>query len=279
MTAGAPIERLLRRDRAIIVVALVLLCLLAWLYLFTGAGMNMDVRALSGLAPSSAPTKGHHDMAAMPGMGAGGWTAAAFAIHLAMWWVMMVAMMLPAAAPTILLYATVHRGAQAQGRLDPGAPPAGAFLAGYLLIWLLFSLAATVLQWALEWQGILSAMTMGSQSRWLTAGLLLAAGLYQLTPLKQACLAGCRSPAQWLARHWRPGASGALRLGIRHGAYCVGCCWLLMAILFAGGVMNLAWIALLALVVMAEKLLPGGPWIARGLGTALVAGAAVVLMA
>lgn len=279
MTAGAPIERLLRRDRAIIAAALVLLCLLAWLYLFTGAGMNMDVRALSGLAPSSAPMKGHDDMAAMPGMDTAGWTAATFAIHAAMWWVMMIAMMVPAAAPTILLFATVHRGAQIQGRLGDGAAPVHAFLAGYLLVWLLFSLAATAVQWALERQGVLSAMTMGSQSRWLTAGLLLAAGLYQMSPLKQACLDGCRSPAQWLARHWRPGAAGALRLGLLHGAYCVGCCWLLMAILFAGGVMNIAWIAVLTLVVMAEKLLRVGPWIARGLGATLVVVGMVVMIA
>jgi predicted metal-binding membrane protein len=112
-------------------------------------------------------------------------------------------------------------------------------------------------------------MMMGSRSRWLSGGVLIAAGLYQLSPLKNVCLAQCRAPASFLARHWRPHASGALRLGAQHGAYCVGCCWMLMALLFVGGVMNLIWIAALTTMVLIEKVLPRGQWIGRSAGVAL----------
>ena len=136
---------------------------------------------------------------------------------------------------------------------------------------------AAMLQVALVNSGVLSQMTMSAGGKWVSAAILVAAGLYQLSPLKQACLAHCRNPARFLSRHHRPGRSGALRLGVVHGAYCVGCCWLLMALLFVGGVMNLAWIALLTLLVAAEKLLPGGKWIARIAGLALVAWGVVLL--
>jgi predicted metal-binding membrane protein len=130
---------------------------------------------------------------------------------------------------------------------------------------------AVVAHWTLQRNGLISPAGMASQSRWLSAGVLIGAGLYQLSPFQNLCLSHCRSPAAFLSRHWRPGASGALRLGVLHGAYCVGCCWMLMALLFVGGVMNLAWIAGLTLVVMAEKLLPGGRWIGRAGGMALLA--------
>jgi predicted metal-binding membrane protein len=116
-------------------------------------------------------------------------------------------------------------------------------------------------------------------SRWLSAGVLIAAGLYQLSPLKALCLAHCRAPASFLSQHWRPGAAGALRLGAMHGAYCVGCCWVLMALLFVGGVMNLVWIAVLAVLVLAEKLAPRGEWIGRGAGVAFIVwGVATVIV-
>jgi predicted metal-binding membrane protein len=200
-------------------------------------------------------------MAGMAGMGpAPGWPIAA-----AMWMAMMVAMMLPSAAPTILLYATVHRGLR-----RPGAPPTAAFLAGYLACWFGFSAVAAAVQLALG-----NAMVIGGGT---AAALLIAAGLYQLSPLKEACLNRCRSPAQFLSSHYRPGAAGAWWLGLLHGAYCVGCCWLLMALLFIGGVMNLAWVALLTLFVAAEKLLPGGQWIARIAGIALIGWGAALLV-
>jgi len=201
-------------------------------------------------------------MGSMAGMQAQpSWTLIA-----AMWAAMMVAMMLPSASPTILLYARVHRHSNGPG----AAPPTAAFLGGYIACWLGFALIAATLQVALGGMDLVS--------RNVAAALPIATGLYQLSPLKDACLNRCRSPAQFLSRHYAPGAMGAVRLGLLHGAYCVGCCWLLMALLFVGGVMNLAWVAALALLVAAEKLLPGGMWIARIAGVALI-GWGVLLLA
>ena len=191
-----------------------------------------------------------------------------------MWTVMMVAMMLPSAAPAILLYATVHRHSLGEGR-----PPTASFLGGYLACWTGFAAVAATLQIGLEREALASPMTMTLVSRGAAAGLLIAAGLYQLSPLKDACLGKCRSPAQFLSRHFRPGAAGAARLGLLHGAHCVGCCWLLMALLFVGGVMNLAWVAALTVLVAAEKLLPGGEWIARIAGAAMIGWGLVLLAA
>ena len=191
-----------------------------------------------------------------------------FATVAAMWWVMMVAMMIPAAAPTILLYARVHRysnGAES-------APPTATFLTGYLACWGGFALIAAGLQ---SW--LVSPMSMALASRDAAAGLLIAAGIYQLTPFKDACLGRCRSPTAFLSRHYAPGSTGAFRLGVLHGAYCVGCCWLLMSLLFVGGVMNLIWVASLTLLVAAEKLIPGGHWLARIAGIAMIVwGAALI---
>ncbi|MGD9980231.1 MAG: DUF2182 domain-containing protein [Hyphomonadaceae bacterium] len=282
------LERLLRRDRAITIAGLAVLCALAWTYVVSGAGLGMSAWEMSGfslfphrMAAESTPVA--PPMSDMPGMeGMSGmampestapapeaWTAGAWALIVAMWWVMMIAMMIPSAAPTILLYARVHRHALAQESQTPLAPT-GAFAAGYLLVWLGFAIAAAVLHWTFERTGLVSAM-MGAESRWLSGAVLIAAGLYQFSPLKALCLAHCRAPASFLSQQWRPGAAGALRLGAMHGAYCVGCCWVLMALLFVGGVMNLVWIAALAVLVLAEKLAPHGQWIGRGIGAALLA--------
>ena len=191
-----------------------------------------------------------------------------FLLVAAMWAAMMVAMMLPSAAPTVLLYARVHRHSSEE------PPPTATFLAGYLACWITFALLAAASQLA-----IAEPMSMALQSRPASAALLIAAGLYQLSPLKDACLGRCRSPGRFLTRYYRPGALGAMRLGLLHGAFCVGCCWLLMALLFVGGVMNLAWIAGLTLLVAAEKLLPGGPWIARVTGAGLILWGAAILVA
>ena len=224
------------------IVALAGLAMLSWTYILSGAGM-----------PSM------HGMAASPG----------FATVAIMWWVMMVAMMIPAASPTILLYARVHR----HSNEAESAPPTAAFLAGYLACWLGFALIAAALQiWLISRTHAALASSVAS------AGPLIAAGLYQLSPLKDACLSRCRSPASFLSRHYRPGASGAFRVGALHGVYCVGCCWLLMALLFVGGVMNLIWIAGLTLLVAAEKLLPGGLWIARIAGIAMIFWGAVLIV-
>jgi predicted metal-binding membrane protein len=277
MTDGPLLERLLKRDRTITLAGLAALCTLAWFYIALGAGLGMNMREMATLAlfpHRQAPTM---DMGAMaPGMPA--WPPDTWALMIAMWWIMMIAMMSPSAAPTILLYARVHRHAAAQGQVPDKLAPTGPFAAGYLLVWLGFAIAAAALHWALERAGIVSAMGMDSRSRGLSGATLLAAGIYQLSPLKHVCLAHCRAPASFLSRHWRPGAGGALRLGAMHGAFCVGCCWLLMALLFVGGVMNLVWIAVLAFLVLIEKTLPPGLWVGRAAGVALVAWGAATLL-
>ncbi|RPH45894.1 MAG: DUF2182 domain-containing protein [Lysobacterales bacterium] len=238
----------------------------------TGAGLGMSAWDMTTLAMF--PHQQAPDM--MPDMNTGAaastptWGLGAWALMIAMWWIMMIAMMTPSAAPTILLYARVHRHALARGQVPDKLAPTSAFAAGYMLVWLGFSTVATALHWALERAGLVAAMMMGSRSRWLSAAVLIAAGLYQLSPLKNVCLAHCRTPASFLSRHWRPRALGALRLGAMHGAYCVGCCWLLMALLFVGGVMNLVWIAALAVLVLIEKALPAGQWVGRGVGVTLI---------
>jgi predicted metal-binding membrane protein len=177
-----------------------------------------------------------------------------------MWWLMMVAMMLPSAVPAILLYARLKQ--RNEGRAI-GAT--WIFLGGYLAMWLLFSIAAAVAQ------SLLAGPSMALDSRVAQATVLIAAGLYQLSPLKSACVSQCRSPAEFLSRHWRPGPAGTLRLGVIHGAYCLGCCWMLMALLFVGGVMNLLWVIGLTIIVATEKLAPGGPLLGRAGGAALIA--------
>jgi predicted metal-binding membrane protein len=193
-----------------------------------------------------------------------------------MWWIMMVAMMLPSAAPMILLFARFNRSQR-----DRGAPyvPTGVFALGYVLVWAAFSQVAVAAQWGLERSGMLSSM-LASTSVTLGAALLIAAGLYQLTPLKYACLRHCRSPLFFIAHHWRPGEWGALRMGLEHGAFCTGCCWFLMALLFYGGVMNLFWIIGLALLVLLEKLAPAGHWVGWVVGVGLIAwGGGLLLLA
>lgn len=263
-------ERMLARDRVLTLTALLALCALAWIYVATGAGLDTSAREMTSLALF--PHAASHSMGGMAGADMGDATGSpkpTWLLSIGMWWAMMIAMMAPSASPTILLYARVHRHSVAQGELQGKLAPTGPFAAGYLLAWLGFSVAAAALHFALETGGAISAM--GSRSRWLSSGILIAAGVYQFSPLKTACLAHCRSPAEFLSRHWRPGASGALRLGLLHGAYCVGCCWVLMALLFVGGVMNLVWIAVLSALVLLEKLVRGGQWIGRGVGAVLVA--------
>ena len=263
----APVASLLRHHRALSIAALLVLMALAWAWLIAGAGTGMAPAV--ALWPQPDPPG---DMSGME-MGPPPWTPTGFALTLAMWWVMMVAMMLPSAAPTILLYdrAAAHGGASS------ARPATGTFLAGYLAAWLGFSLAATALQAGLQRADLVTSMAMASQTRWLTAAILAAAGVYQLSPLKEACLRQCRSPAQFLSRHYRPGRAGALRMGALHGAFCVGCCWLLMALLLVGGVMNLIWIAFLTLLVAAEKLLPFGRRVALAGGVVCIVGAAAIL--
>lgn len=256
-------KALLRRDGWWLAAALAVIVGLAWGWLLSGAGMEMSAVAMTA-------------MAGMDGwlMAPAVWTPGYAALIFAMWWVMMVAMMLPSAAPMLLLFARVQR--QSHSDTAPWVP-VGLFAAGYLLAWGGFSLAATALQWGLESMRWLSPMLQTS-SRWLGAGILIAAGLWQLTPLKSACLGHCRSPLSFVMGRWRAGPVGALRMGLEHGAFCLGCCWFLMTLLFFGGVMNLYWIVGLAVFVLLEKTLPLGHWLARVSGIALVAGGLALLI-
>lgn len=192
--------------------------------------------------------------------------AGSFALTLAMWAVMMTGMMLPSAAPTVLLYGAMVRKHAEHSRVLPAV---WIFVGGYLFVWAGFSIAAALLQVVLEHAALLNA-EMASASKPLSGALVVAAGAYQLTPLKDLCLNKCRDPIPFFLMHWRPGAAGTLRMGIIHGAYCVGCCWMLMLLLFAAGVMDLAWVALLAALVLAEKVLPAGRLTSRIAGVALI---------
>jgi predicted metal-binding membrane protein len=183
--------------------------------------------------------------------------------------------MIPSALPTILLHARVQRPHRDDA--SEASKLALLFAAGYLVAWAAFSIVATTAQWALTSMGLLSPMTM-SAGAIVGAALFVLAGLYQLSPLKNACLRHCRSPAEFLAMHHRPGRFGAFTTGAHHGLYCVGCCWLLMALLFAGGVMNLLWVVALAVLVLLEKLLPHGQWVARASGIAMLAIAGYLLI-
>ena len=262
-------EDLVRRDRFIVTGGLVMICALSWLFLWTGAGTGMNAPAMS--------TWQFPPPVDDPGM-AMQWSAGYWLIMIVMWWVMMIAMMVPSAAPMILLYGRVSRHAQTNGRMEAAGIPTAAFAGGYLLGWLAFSVVAVCLQSGLEWAGLLHSMMMWSTSTVLSGSFLIAAGLYQLSPLKAVCLQHCRSPVDYLSRHWRKGRFGALRMGLEHGLYCVGCCWVLMVLLFAGGIMNIVWIAGLAIFVLIEKLARFGPTLGRCAGLFLIAAGAYLLI-
>jgi len=263
------VEKVLRRDRFVVAGALAVIATLAWVYvLWLAADMDMGGMSMSGfrmvpngmgiMAPASAP-----------------WSAVEFALVFVMWAVMMVGMMAPSAAPMILMYARVGR----QGKIA-GKPLAatGWFAAGYFLAWAGFSLAATLVQWVLQRLALLDAR-MANTNILLGAVVLIAAGIYQWTPLKNACLAHCQTPFGFLMSHggFRSTIPGCLHLGLLHGVYCVGCCWVLMSLLFVVGVMNVLWIALLALLILLEKLTPWGRWVARIVGAVCIAAGAWML--
>lgn len=264
LTRGeALLQAALRRDRLVVAAALGLVVVLAWTWLLLGAGMEMSALEMTRMA-------GMDGWLMQPAV----WTPAYALLMLAMWWAMMLAMMLPSAAPMLLLFARINRGR------TEGAPlvPTAVFALGYLLVWGGFSVVAVALQWGLERARLLSPM-LETSDRWLGAAILVAAGLWQLTPLKTLCLGQCRSPLGFLTSRWKPGRGGALRMGLEHGLFCLGCCWFLMALLFFGGVMNLFWIAGLALYVLLEKTLPLGHWLGRAAGVALIAAGAAVAFA
>lgn len=242
MPGTVALEGMLHRDRLWVLGALAVATLLAWVYLVdmaTGmdAGAAMEPRV---------------------------WTPAHAAMVFVMWAIMMVGMMLPSATPVMLLHARVCRR-----RAGCGAPT-GWFLLGYVAAWTLYSAGATALQWMLSEAALLSPMMVATSSTF-GAVVLVAAGVYQLTPWKSACLTRCRSPMDFLVRRWRHGGGGAFRMGLEHGGYCVGCCWILMLILFAVGVMDLLWVAAITVFVLLEKVAPARVPVATVAGAGLIA--------
>jgi predicted metal-binding membrane protein len=225
---------------------------IAWLYLVR---MPMTPAGLGGF--------GARILSAVPPRMANLW------LNFMMWAVMMVAMMVPSASPMVLMYARIARS-----RKDVRAHGVWLFAVGYIVVWTIFSAAATAGQFALQRATLL---TGGLTATPLIGGIILAAaGIYQLTPLKDACLGHCRSPMGFFMTEWRDGAAGAFRMGLKHGAYCAGCCWMLMALLFVMGVMNLLWVAAISMLVLIEKATPFGRAIARASGVAMIAAGALM---
>ena len=244
-------QNVLRRDRIVVLTGLALITVLSWAY-------------VSSLAPD-ARNMGMDISMTMPRMQA--WSPADFGMMFGMWAVMMVAMMTPSAAPMILMFAGVNRRRREQG---VSYVPTSVFLAGYLVVWAAFAVLATATQWGLHAAFLLSPM-MAITSPIVGGLLLVAAGVYQWTPLKHACLSKCRSPLGFVLNEWREGRWGAFVMGLKHGGYCAGCCWSLMAVLFVAGVMNLLWVAAIAGFVLLEKVAPGGDRLGRVAGVALAA--------
>lgn len=246
-----------RSDRRVTIATLCAGSAVAWLYL------ALDFRSGNG-APDA--------MSSMSMLST--WSVGRTGVQLLMWAVMMVAMMLPAAIPATLVYIAVGRKAGRQG--SPIAP-ASALVTGYVGVWLLFSMVATSAQWGLERMTLLSS-SMASNDARFGGAVLVAAGIYQFTPLKARCLKKCRDPARLIADHWRSGPGGAVRMGAELGLYCLGCCWVLMALLFVGGVMNLVWVAAISTFVLLEKTAPMAQGWGRVVGAALVVGGAAVAL-
>jgi len=248
MTTETEFRAAVERERILVFAAMAILIVLAWSYTIN---VGLKSAALS-------------EALAMPTMKS--WSTADFGYMFAMWAVMMVAMMLPSVTPMIFLFGQVRAKRKSAGR---SYAPTAAFVGGYLLAWFGVSLLATLVNWGLHSGDALSSM-MGRVAPQTGGILLMAAGIFQWTPLKRTCLDHCRSPLAFLTQNWRDGIPGATWMGLHHGAYCLGCCWLLMALLFVLGVMNLPWVALLTVVVLAEKILPRGEILSRGLGILLV---------
>ena len=256
------LERTITSDRLLTTAGLVAMTAVAWIWLvreaarMNGMAANAQMHMAMGMA----------DMRV--------WDASAWLGLAIMWAVMMVAMMLPSAAPLIVLVLGVYRRRHtAQARLS-----AYAFLAGYLLAWTLFSAVAALAQVVMHRAAVMSPdMRVGSSV--LASAVLIAAAVYQWLPIKNVCLTHCRSPFGFLSVHWREGMGGGLAMGLHHGLFCIGCCWLLMALLFVVGVMNLLWVALLAALVFVEKLAPKGALIGRAAGVGMAAWAIYLLAA
>ena len=246
------IESLIKRDRMIVIVGVVVVVAIAWAYTIYVAQSN------TGMAMSMS----------MDSSNVRNWTGVDFSLMFVMWTVMMVAMMVPSAAPMVLLFATVNRRRQEQSRPFVAT---GVFLSGYLVIWSVLALIATLGNWGLHQASLMTSMMGESSSGYLGGSLLVIAGIFQWSNLKYVCLTHCRSPLSFLMSDWKEGTAGALKMGLVHGKYCLGCCWILMTLLFVLGVMNLVWIAALAAFVLAEKVVPGGGKVSRATGGLLLA--------
>ena len=263
---------MLRFDRFIVIAGLAIVIAAAWVWILFGAGvddqttMDMPQQQMAGMSSHSMSDM---SMVMTPAV----WTLGYAILIFTMWWIMMVAMMLPSATPMLLLFARVNRKEKSGGR--PYVPTA-VFAAGYLTAWGAFSITAAGVQWMLVQLGWLSGV-MATTSTRLGGVILIAAGAWQLTPIKHVCLRHCRSPLSFLVGSWRPGHRGAFRMGLEHGTYCLGCCWFLMGLLLFGGVMNIYWVAGLAAYVLIEKTVPMGQWLARITGAGLVAWGALLL--
>lgn len=262
LTEPTRLETMLRRDRTVVVAGLAAVTLVAWAYLISVA-WSMDAEEMGAM--SMVPEM------AMPQVQGRG--AVELLLLFVMWAVMMVAMMVPSVAPLVLLFARANR----QNGSNRVVGSAGILLLGYLLVWVGFSVLATLAQWELHSTALLWPM-MVSTSSVLGGLLLMAAGVFQFTPMKRACLVRCRSLLSFLMSHWREGQWRTFIMGLKHGAYCVGCCWMLMALLFVAGVMNLLWVAAIAVFVLVEKVAPRGDLIGRiAGGTLTVAGIALIV--
>ena len=259
----------LNRDRFIIFAGLLLLVGVSWGYLFLVSSdmNNPDMQMISGIGNGlgmSAAT-----VRIMP------WDATEWVSMFIMWSVMMVGMMIPSASPMILLFSKVNR--QRQYENQPYVRTS-IFVIGYVIVWTFFSVVATFSNFVLHTNALLSGMMGQSESAILGGCLLVAAGVFQWTPWKNACLNQCRTPMGFLMTEWRDGVIGALKMGLRHGLYCMACCWLIMLLIFVLGVMNLVWIAALSIFVLLEKVAPKGLWIGRASGIGLVIWGASLLL-
>lgn len=246
------LEYLLKRDRFVIISGLFFITLLSWLYIIYlyRQMVYMDMNALFFAMPMTPH-----------------WAATDFILLFLMWIVMMIAMMTPSVAPLILVFAKVNRERKLQHHPFVNT---GYLITGYFLVWAVYSVAATALQWLLQQIAWLNP-DMKTTNKILGGIILILTGIFQFTSLKKTCLTYCRSPLNFVLLHWKEGKQGALKMGIENGFYCLGCCWLLMVLLFVAGIMNLLWVALIALFVLAEKISPGIRWLPYVAGFALIA--------
>ena len=243
----------IKRDRLIVGIGVASIAAIAWWYtIYEARRMNV-----SGVCQCLGMKMGGPDLAS--------WSATSLLPLFLMWAVMMVAMMLPSAAPMILTFAAVARNRR---RADRPYVPVAVFAAGYVAIWCVFSMLAAVAQWLLHREALLSP-EMASASAIFGGLLLLTAGVFQFTPLKKTCLTHCRAPLEFIMTRWREGWRGAFGMGVEHGAFCAGCCWALMTLLFVLGVMNILWIAALTIAVALEKMLPRARWLSTASGVVL----------